>query len=264
MYMVDVAPTVAALFGANIPASSQGNVLVDMLNLPADTLANLSGVERQQQTLFVNAYAKAIDQSVPKDSLNNAAHAAEFEKILVGLRDTRLLKERVLRAIPVGIILAVAVVFFFHSSGMRWWKFLLAAFGYFSIVTIGYAIITFGHFSLSALPGMMEMIVGSAVIAVAGFLPVWVFSMIVYRKSVITGLDKALHTQGLVWSCILLLLVPYGLHVTLNGIGVKWNLPELSTAFIGIFAISQILMVGAIGAMLTGISALIGALRKRA
>ncbi len=132
------------------------------------------------------------------------------------------------------------------------------------IVTIGYAIFTYGHFSLSALPGMVEMIVGSAVIAVAGFLPVWLFSMIAYRKSVVTGLDKALNTQGLVWSCILLLLLPFGLHVTLNGIGVKWNLPELSTAFIGIFAISQMLMVGVVGVLLTGISALIGALRKRA
>jgi hypothetical protein len=264
MYMVDVAPTITALFGANLPASTQGHVLVDMLDLPTDALAHLAALERQQQTLLVNAYAKAIDQPVPQGSQENAAHADEFQKILVGLRDARVLKERMLRAIPVGILLAVAYVFFFRRGGLRWWNFLLAAIGYFVIVTIGYAIFTYGQFSLSALSGMMEMIVGSAVIAVAGFLPVWLFSMIAYRKSVVTGLDKALHTQGLVWSCILLLLVPFGLHVTLNGIGVKWNLPELSTAFIGIFAISQMLMVGVVGALLTGISALIGALRKRA
>lgn len=264
MFMVDVAPTLASLSGANIPASTQGQVLVNMLDLPSDTLTSLSGAERQQQTLLVNAYAKAIDQPVPQGSLENAAHTDEFQKILVGLRDTRVLKERVLRAIPVGILLAVAFVFFFRRGRMRWWKFLLASIGYFVIITIGYAIFTYGHFSLSALPGIMEMIVGSAVIAVAGFLPVWLFSMIAYRKSVVTGLDKALHAQGLVWSCILLLLVPFGLHVTLNGIGVKWNLPELSTAFIGIFAISQMLMVGVVGALLTGISALIGALRKHA
>jgi hypothetical protein len=263
MYMVDVAPTIAALFGANLPASTQGHVLVDMLDLPADALAHLAEVERQQQTLLVNAYARAIEQSIPQDSLNSAAHSSEFQKILIGLRDSRLLKERVLRAIPVGILLAMAFVFFFRQNRVRWWKFLLAAFGYLFIVTIGYAIFTFGHFSLSALPGMMEMIIGSLVIAVAGFMPVWIFSMVFYRKSVVTGLDKALHTQGLVWSCILLLLVPFALHVTLNGIGLKWNLPELSTAFIGILAISQMLMVAVIGVVLTGISALVGALRNR-
>ncbi len=92
MFMVDVAPTMAALFGANIPASTQGHVLVDMLDLPSDTLSALSGVERQQQTLLVNAYAKAVDQPVLQGSLENAAHADEFQKILVGLRDARVLK----------------------------------------------------------------------------------------------------------------------------------------------------------------------------
>ena len=70
--MVDVAPTIAALLGTSLPASAQGHVLVNMIDLPAETTANLAAATNDQQTQLVNAYGAALDVPIPTGSLEKA------------------------------------------------------------------------------------------------------------------------------------------------------------------------------------------------
>jgi hypothetical protein len=48
--MVDIAPTIAALLGTNIPASNQGHVLINMLSLPSERTVAIQNALKAQQT----------------------------------------------------------------------------------------------------------------------------------------------------------------------------------------------------------------------
>jgi len=58
--MVDVAPTLAALLGTNIPASNQGHVLINMLTLTSEQDVVIQDALKAQQFQLLTAYTSAI------------------------------------------------------------------------------------------------------------------------------------------------------------------------------------------------------------
>ena len=61
---VDVAPTLAALLGVNIPASAQGRVRTEMLALAPEQTAAIEQAATVQQGALAQAYARAIGRQV--------------------------------------------------------------------------------------------------------------------------------------------------------------------------------------------------------
>jgi len=62
VYMVDVAPTLSVLLGFNLPASTQGRALTDMLLLSAEQLAAIQSADTVQKQQLTDTYVQAIGE----------------------------------------------------------------------------------------------------------------------------------------------------------------------------------------------------------
>jgi hypothetical protein len=94
-YMVDVAPTLAALLGANIPASSQGHVRTEMLVLKPDQLNIINIALEAQQSQILSAYQSAIGQNKAVQPANDIV--SSYQSALDAARAARLDTERLPR-----------------------------------------------------------------------------------------------------------------------------------------------------------------------
>ncbi len=77
--MVDVAPTLAALLGVNIPTSSQGRVRSEMLTFDSAHLDAIAQATQPQQSAILAAYQSAIGRQVaiePGDDVADAHQTA--------------------------------------------------------------------------------------------------------------------------------------------------------------------------------------------
>ena len=72
MQMIDVAPTVAALLGTNIPATAQGRVLTDLLALTPEQLQAIQNAQSYQQVQLVQAYTEAMGKPVILEPLETS------------------------------------------------------------------------------------------------------------------------------------------------------------------------------------------------
>ena len=98
--MVDVAPTVAAILGINLPASSQGQARVEFLSdLPADIASNLPFQTAKQQSQLLQKYATAIGAKLEFDDTTVDAQktVADFQQTFEKIRQKQLNRERTLR-----------------------------------------------------------------------------------------------------------------------------------------------------------------------
>ena len=75
--MVDLAPTVAALLGTNIPASAQGRILTGMLRLTPGQIQTMNEIQSYQQVNLANAYTAAIGSPVILEPLETDVDSAQ-------------------------------------------------------------------------------------------------------------------------------------------------------------------------------------------
>ena len=101
--MVDVAPTLAALLGTNLPASTQGRPLVEMLEQTPEQLAALQERSVAQQASLLAAYSKAIGEPVKSPADGTVATA---QRLLEDARSNRLW-QRALAAPPAGRLIGL-------------------------------------------------------------------------------------------------------------------------------------------------------------
>ena len=169
--MVDVAPTLAALLGASLPASTQGQVRVDMLNLGANA-AGLAAAVQAQQTRLLEAYYKAIGEKGP---IPGGAQAAEYQVALEAARESRLERERLPRIL---LSLASGVDAATCSGGRspRLGWMLFGALVYILIFNLRYAVLDGRTYSLSSVSGLMDMILYCAVTAAIALAAGWLGS----------------------------------------------------------------------------------------
>jgi hypothetical protein len=258
--MVDVAPTLAALLGTNLPASTQGQVLTQLLNLPPATLTALPAAAVAQQSQLVNAYAKAIGEPVV---LPSATDVAAYEAALNGARAARLNQERLPRAF-ISIVLWLLPLWLIlrHRPKTVLW-FAGGALIYAVLFNFRYAILDGKTYSLSSVTGATDLIMYTAVTASIAMVAAWLFASFglgLFRQE---PLPAARGAQGLASMTIYLLLIPVLVHFSLNGATVTWTLPEFWSAFMGLLSLIQILVVAAVGLILMGVTAMIARMRKK-
>jgi len=257
--MVDIAPTLAALLGANLPASAQGRVLQEMLDLPADTYAALPRATRLQQSALLQAYSKAMGVPAP---VVNGADVAAYQSALEEIRDARTARERLPRAVLaaiIGLIPAVVLVLK-RRAGSAW--FLGGAILFQLLFHFRYAVLDGRAYSLSSITGETDFIVYVAVTGAAALAICWAVVMIpsgMLRRGPRTAAQSVL---ALALACAYLLSLPILYHFALNGALVTWNLPIMGPAYMALLSLVAIISVSAAGLLLTGISALLSALIK--
>jgi hypothetical protein len=259
IYQVDIAPTIAALLGTNLPASAQGQVRTEIITLPDQTLANLPAAMKAQQEQLVKSYSAAIGVPIPANELDSKISVAGYQALMTSLRAKRVIQDRWPRAILSTVILAVLAYLLirFWKKGMLWK--ILGALVFLAIFNLVFGLILGKSYSFSIITGAMGFILLVIEVSLMGFLAAWLFVAFTTRQFRLRPMDSALQTLVFVFTTIGVLLIPIAIHFTLNGALLSWTMPNWYILFFGLLFMIQILAVGVLGILFTGISALVSA-----
>ncbi len=249
--MVDVAPTVAALLGISIPASSQGRGLTEMLAFSEEQAANFHAEWEQQQDLLLQAYQTAMNVNGFSVDENGSAAAA-----IQTIRSQRLNRERIFRLVIAILLAAAPAYFMIRSRDRKIWKYILGAIVSIGIFHVFYALIEGKTYSLSSLISATDFIISTAKYVGIGFVAAWVISMFWTKGFEDAGHSAAKNSLDFTLVALYLLMLLILWNCCRNGVLITWTLPEFNSMFIGFQAIIQSLFVAVFGLVLTGLSAL--------
>jgi hypothetical protein len=261
LQMVDIAPTLSLLLGTNIPASSQGQPRIDLLELPDEVKTQLDSQVVSQQTQLVKAYAAAIQAPVP--TLPDQGDVSDFQAILTNLQSQRLLVERLPR-IGIALLLSIAGLWLLIRFQKReiWWLMLGAGITAISFL-VKYNLIDGYPFSFSAIPGVTEFVVYIGKATLLGIVLAWAGLALLrgwFRKPPKEAAARSLWlTFASLWLISLPVLVGFGW----NGLIATWILPEMTLALLSLLYLVQALFIAGSGVIFSLLAAGISALRKR-
>ncbi len=257
--MADLAPTLAALLGANLPASNEGHVLTDMLDLDGTQVQLIQGALEAQQARLAQAYGTAIGQtvSVPPDASDVVAATGQA---MARARAARLGRERILPAALAVILALLPGAILVEQRDKRWPWVLAGALIFVLLFNLRYAILDGRTYSLSSVDSQ-EWLIGyvaptAAFALLAGWLAVVLGMRLFARRGDGAGPRRAAAaTLRLVWLTVYLLALPALAHLAVNGPLTTWTLPEFYTSYLALFSLIQIIIVAACGLLLTGLAA---------
>lgn len=253
--MVDVAPTLAVLLGANLPASAQGRPLTGMLVLPPGHAEVIQAALSTQQAALARNYLQAIGQP-PKDDL------AVGQEAIQAARSARLNRERLWR-IPPAVVLTILPAYILVARREKKVLWLVGgALVSFLLFHLRYALLDGRTYSLSSVESQDWLITFTASTAALSLLGGWLLSMLGLRAFRLGPLQAAGATLGLVWVMLYLLALPVLLHAAVNGPLVTWTLPEFYSAYLALLSLTQAIIVAALGLLLTGVAAGIGRISR--
>jgi hypothetical protein len=254
--MVDIAPTLAALLGTNIPASNQGHVLTNILTLTTEQDAAIQVALKIQQSQLFTAYTKAIGstRTVGTGEIVSATQAAMNQARL-----TRLGSERIWRNVLAAFLAILPGYLLFLRKAKKFLWLMAGAVLYVLLFNLRYAVIDGFTYSLASFnQGAIYLLVYGATTAAVVVILAWLVPMFGLRAFK-AGPRKAAETAlGYLWFTLYLLALPILLSFAINGFTVTWTLPEFYSLFIGLLCLIQSMIVAALGLLLVGVSAGIG------
>ena len=242
--MVDVAPTLAALTGINLPASTQGRVLTDMMFMPSNTITNLKSETARQQSQLVAAYANAIGQSLPEEATNASANITvqEYQLALEGIQQSRLNRERMLRIAIAAVILLAVLVFVWKKKPKGLMNLLLAALLYTAIYHFSY--VTFGPkvYSYSSVISPTQLVVINGIFALIALIIAWL--LFTFQNWITLDIKQNLSKAAdIALFIILVTSFPLIAHILWNGLFATWMLPDLMLHYLALISLIQIFFV---------------------
>ncbi|MFQ5616640.1 MAG: hypothetical protein ACE5GO_09320, partial [Anaerolineales bacterium] len=228
--MTDVAPTLAALLGTNIPASNQGRVLTDMLELTQEQTGSIQRALEAQQSQLLARYQDAIGRQVAPEP--GADAVAAHQAALEAARNARLRAERLPRgilALAAGLLPA-ALIFRMRGRERAW---LLGGAALYAILfNFRYAVLDGRTYSLSSVLDPYELIQYCAATTLIALAASWLVSSL-GLKTFTRGARRA---SGLVLGLTLItayvLSFPVLWSYALNGATVTWALPDTGSIFL--------------------------------
>ena len=253
--MVDVAPTLATLLGSNLPASSQGHVLTQMLDLDQARQAALDAALEAQQRQMVSLYQAAIGRQVAVEPGEDTV--AAYQLALESARSARLASERVPRAALALVLVLIPATAIVWKRGRDTAWLLGGAVLYLILFNLRYAVLDGRTYSLSSVASADELLVYCAITALVALIAAWLVSSLgvkAFRRGPRQASEVVL---GLTLLTAYLLLLPVLWSYVLNGVRVTWTLPEMTSMFLAFISLIQILVVAVVGLALTGLTALI-------
>lgn len=261
--MVDVAPTLAALLGTNLPASTQGRVQTEMVSLSASVLANLAATQEEQQTGLVAAYLKALPMNNHGTEIPAAATASDYQNLIKSQRNERIFSERILRAVPAAILLALAItaIIRLRKKGSLAW----IAGGFLTVLLFNfrYAILDQKVYSMSSIISQMDLILYIGITSIGATLISWLVICAFQKTFRLSPNQAGLEILTLGFGMVFILSIPIWLSYVLNGAVVTWTLPDYTTNFLALLALIQILFVSAFTPLLSGLTVLISKILKK-
>jgi hypothetical protein len=260
MHQVDVAPTLAALLGTNLPASTQGQVLTDMLKLDSSVESALPAAVETQQTNLLKAYAAAIGKPLAAAQLPTGADVSKYQTLMSQLRTNREVSERIPRAIIAALVLAVLFWLLLKNFRKGAGAWIIAGLAFAALFNFRYAIWDHKTYSLSSVLGQTDLIMYVGITAAAALFIAWLCIFLGRGYFKMSPADAARMTFGLVFTTALLNGLPAILCFVINGPVVTWTVPNYLWEFLGTLSLIQVLIISAVGLLLAGLAALIAKL----
>jgi hypothetical protein len=253
---VDVAPTVAAILGTNLPASAQGEARLEMLQLNPQAAAALPGLERSQQLQLVEMYSQAIGYPSAGFALEGSKTVSNSQLLLSQAQDARKAAERLPRAVLAAVLWAALL---FLIRPWRWigWRVWVGAVLAFGLFYMRIALDPSRTFSYSTLGGASDLILLGA----SGALPALLLVGLLFstrpgwrawqrHKAAEAALDMGLATGWLI-------LLPLLAEFVWDGLLPTWTLPDFSLHYFFVLSAIQIVMTLAFTPLLAGTAALL-------
>lgn len=261
--MVDVAPTLAAILGANIPATSQGHVRTEMLTFTPQQVQTIQAALQDQQASLLAAFQEATGKALPQPSKTGDPVDAHQASLQSAYAFSGLLSERLPRLlIAVGILtLIVFALVRMRDRGLAW--MLGAALLYILLFNLRYALIDGRTYSLSSVLSANELILYVATTAAIALVISWLVFSLGYKVFKQGPAQAANLVLDWILATLALLAIAVLWNFVVNGILVTWRLPEFLSMFLGFISLLQILLVSVVGLLLTGITSLAAWVRNR-
>jgi len=258
--MVDVAPTVAAILGINLPASSQGQARVEFLSdLPADIASNLPFQTAKQQSQLLQKYATAIGAKLEFDDTTVDAQktVADFQQTFEKIRQNQLNRERTLR-IAIGTFSLILAGFILIR-----WKFFNAGWMFFGALVYNllfhlyYFLLGSKFYSYTIVSSEINLVLRNGLPALLIFLMIWAFFTWRNRAS-ISRFDLGAFSGLLALVTAIVTFLPVVVHWVWNGLFATWTLPVLGLHYLALLSLIQILFLCLGGLILSVVSIWIG------
>jgi hypothetical protein len=260
--MVDMAPTVATLLGTNIPASSEGQALTEMLMLaPAQSDRIEAAVTIQQAALAV-AYASAIGGATKGEVPLNPSRG-QASTVIRAAQAARLARERLPR-VPAALLIAVipAICLYGQRRPGRGWYFIGAAV-YLGVFNFLFLVVLRRTYSISTVETAQGLLGTAAGVNFLSFLCAWLLvsgPLGTFSSRPSRATEQTLGLTLVVLYVLVLATLP---SLAINGLVVRWAVPELRSMFTAFFAMLAALFVCITGLLLMGVSALVPMARRR-
>jgi len=263
--MVDVAPTLAALLGTNLPATSQGSPLVEMMSLTPERADAVQAALSSQQSRLLEAYSTAIGQKANLQPSSDSV--VSTQAAMSQMLNARLNQERWPRFVLAALIAILPAALWLRRGKTGWPRTRLWLLGgamlYVFLFNFRYAVLSHRTYSLSSVGSATELILYCAGTVAISLIITWLviaFSQRVFlkRSSVATEL-----VLDLALTILYILMLPVLFSFALNGVLVTWALPDFASLFLGFISLIQVLLVAILGPLLCGVTAGIVALSRR-
>ncbi|MHB8133848.1 MAG: alkaline phosphatase family protein [Anaerolineaceae bacterium] len=254
--MADVAPTLAAILGLNVPASSQGQARFEWIKgLSSDTVSNLAYETSKQQSQLLQKYAVAIGAKLNmNDTIVDAQKTvSDYQSTFEQIRQTKINRQRTLR-IGIGILCLVIIGFVLFR-----WKFFNAGWLFFGAIIYTilfhayYWLLGARHYSYSIANTELSLILPNGLAALIILIMIWIF--FTWRnKSATSGIEMATFSGLLVLVIAFVTFLPVAAHWVWDGMFATWTLPNFGLHFLAMISLIQILFLGIGGLFLIGLS----------
>ena len=253
--MVDVAPTIAALLGTNLPASAQGCVLAGMLATPSEYESRIHGAEVIQKQALLQGYETAIGSQAARRPL--ADSPASYVAAMDEARTARLARERVWRNVLAVFIAVLPPYILIVRKEKRALWLLGGALLYVLLFNLRYAILEGRTYSLSSVVSQDDLILFNLSTAAIALGVAWLVAALGAGAFRLGARRAAEFALALTFTTLYLLALPTLWSFALNGALVTWTLPDFASMFMAFISLLQSMMVAVVGLVLTGISAAI-------
>ncbi|GAB4504292.1 MAG: hypothetical protein Fur0043_12860 [Anaerolineales bacterium] len=250
--MVDVAPTLAALLGTNIPAAAQGQVLTGMLTLSDTKRANIFSASIAQQRTLYETYAKAMGVETVQISLDpNHYPITIFQSVMTSIKNDRLSRERRPRFVLAFVLalLPASILFLKRGPTVAWLSG--GALLYLLLFHLRYAVLDGRTYSLSSVSSADDILFYTATTTLFSFVLTWLVVMIGLRAFKMKPLQAAETCLALTFVTLYLTSLPVLWSFAYNGALVTWTLPDFGSLFLGFLSILQGLVLAGSGLLLT-------------
>lgn len=249
--MVDVVPTLAVLLGLNIPASTQGQVLTDMLDFSADEVAAIQKAEQSQRKCLVMAFETATDKAL---DLGDEFSTAEMNHAIKAVQQSKIFGR---------VVVALVVILggFYLVSSLRQhhsFKLMTGALLFAILFHLIYLLVEKRGYSLAWFSSPEDFIITQVGTALACYAVVWLGLVFWFKLNRMSKKEAVMYTLSSSLAVVVLLLLPILAHYIMNGYALWIALPEYWTMFAGLQALLQVLAVSVGGLLLTGVAALLG------